>query len=200
MHSQETQLLSERKLKIRSEVEVLTKKLTQQKEKKDSELKQLEILIVLLKKQDIIISNDSLNLITYEKKIKAINDSIMDSILVLNLKTQQRHGEIQQLKESYTSLIYQSYLLEKNYSKTSFFLSVKNLNEIYKRNNYLEKLKSYRAQQINQIKKKKEDLSLYKKNIQLYLDSVESNLTTLKTNIQTLNLKRLEIKELKQKQ
>ena len=200
VYSQETQVLSDRKVEIRNEIEALMQKLDKQKEKKNSELKQLEILTILLKKQDLLISKDSAHLILYEDKIKIINDSLNDSIYVLNIKTQERQSEIKQLKESYTSLIYQTYLLQKLYSKTSFFLSVKNLNELYKRNNYLDKLKSYRSQQIFQIKKKTEDLTLYTRNIQFYMDSIKLNLKALQENIEKLNLKRADLKTLKYKQ
>ena len=199
-YSQESKFLSDRKSEIKNEIGRLRALLNQQKEIKNSELKQLEILNILLKKQDSLIIRSSENLRIYKVEIKDINDSIIYSIDLLNVKIQEKQGEIDKLKESYSSLIYQSYLLQKLYSKTSFFLSVKSLNELYKRNNYLEKLKSYRYQQINQIKLKRVDLMIYKKDAQLYTDSIKFNLNKLQADSITLNSEHRDLETLKEKQ
>ena len=71
---------------------------------------------------------------------------------------EQKEKEIAFSKEVYSKLIYQTYIWRNTYSESYFLISSSDLNQLYKRKQYLKQLTEDRSNQIKKIERIKNEL------------------------------------------
>ena len=142
--------LNQEKIRVDKEIKKTNKKLDKEKEKKESALVDLE-------KSQYKIENQKKKLYDLDVELKNIEISINESKKRIENSTKSielNKIELRSIKEQYSKLIYQSYLWKNTYNESYFLLSSENLNQLYKRNKFLEELIFARSKRIILIQKK----------------------------------------------
>lgn len=153
--------LQKQKQLIEREIEETNNQLKKEKKKKNSALIELELSNKKINQQNDLLTN-------LESSIKLQNihiENIENNIQQIEKKIQTKESELKNLKESYSKLIYQTYVWRNTYNETYFLISSKDLNQLYKRKQYLKQLTFHRANKITNIKIITEQLSIEKQNL-----------------------------------
>lgn len=154
LFSQTKTQLQKEKEKLENNIKETNKKLNKEKKKKNSALSQLKLSDrkinqhkKLLANLENTIKSKNISINRIEKSIKKTQDEIL-----------QKEKEIIFSKEVYSKLIYQTYIWKNTYNESYFLISSSDLNQLYKRKQYLQQLTIHRLNQIKKIEKTKSEL------------------------------------------
>jgi len=154
--SQSKKDLQGEKEKIEKEIISTNKKLIQEKSKKNNALKELT-----LSNQKIQQHNNLL--VNIKQTINVQNSTIVkveNNIKILELSIQNKKVELENSKSILSQLVYQTYIWKNTYNESFFLISSTDLNQLFKRKQYLNQLTVHRTNHINKIDKLTKDLVL----------------------------------------
>ena len=163
-----TLLFSQSKTQLEKEKQQLEIKITQtnnqlnkEKKKKNSALKQLELSDKKIKQHKQLLNN-------LENSIKVQNTTIKKvekQIETLEANILIKEEELTITKNTLSKIIYQTYVWKNTYNESFFLISSVDLNQLYKRKQYLNQLALNRKNQISKIKKFTKELEDIKQNL-----------------------------------
>ena len=154
--SQTKKDLQGEKEKIEKEIISTNKKLIQEKSKKNNALKELT-----LSNQKIQQHNNLL--VNIKQTINVQNSTIVkveNNIIILEESIQNKKVELENSKSILSQLVYQTYIWKNTYNESFFLISSTDLNQLFKRKQYLNQLTVHRTNHINKIDKLTKDLEL----------------------------------------
>jgi len=161
-------LFSQRKNQLQKEQQELEIKIKQtndqlnnEKTKKNSALEQLELSNKKIKQQKQLLNNLTNSIKAQNSTIKKLEkqiEKIKENILI----KEQEHLLMQ---GTLSKIIYQTYVWKNTYNESFFLISSEDLNQLYKRKQYLNQLALNRKSQISKIKKNTNELELQKQNL-----------------------------------
>ena len=154
--SQSKKDLQGEKEKIEKEIISTNKKLIQEKSKKNNALKELT-----LSNQKIQQHNNLL--VNIKQTINVQNSTIVkveNNIIILEESIQNKKVELENSKSILSQLVYQTYIWKNTYNESFFLISSTDLNQLFKRKQYLNQLTVHRTNHINKIDKLTKDLVL----------------------------------------
>ena len=154
--SQTKKDLQKEKEKIQKEINETNKKLNKEKSKKNNALKELTLSNQKIKQHNHLLTNIQQTINIQNSTISKVEKNIE----VLNVSIQNKKTELEFSKSVLSKLIYQTYIWKNTYNESFFLISSSNLNQLYKRKQYLNQLTVHRTNQINKINKLTEDLKL----------------------------------------
>jgi septal ring factor EnvC (AmiA/AmiB activator) len=152
--SQTKKDLQKEKEKIQKEINETNKKLNIEKSKKNNALKELTLSNQKIKQHNNLLTNIQQTINIQNSTISKVKKNI-DS---LNVSIQNKKTELDFSKSVLSKLIYQTYIWKNTYNESFFLISSSNLNQLYKRKQYLNQLTDHRTVQIDKINKLTEDL------------------------------------------
>jgi len=161
LFSQNKTQLKKEKQKLEKEIKDTNNKLNREKKKKNSALTQLKLSDKKIRQHNNLLSN-------LENSINLQNSNInkvLKNIEITEKFILKKEEELKLFKEGYSKLIYQTYVWKNTYNETFFLISSDDLNQLYKRKQYLKQLTSYRKNQIKKIYKISEELKTEKDNL-----------------------------------
>jgi len=161
LFSQSKTQLEEEKKQIEIQIKQTNNQLNKEKKKKNSALDQLELSNKKIKQHNKLLNN-------LENTIKVQNSSIK--------KTEKKMFEIEEhilikeeeltlTKNTLSNIIYQTYIWKNTYNESFFLISSDDLNQLYKRKQYLNQLALNRKTQLLKIKTIKTELENQKQNL-----------------------------------
>lgn len=154
LFSQSKTKLQKEKEKLENDIKETNIKLNEEKKKKNSALSQLKL-------SNRKINNHQKLLVNLENTINFKNFSIKrfeKSIEETEDEIKQKQKEIVLSKDIYSKLIYQTHIWKNTYNETYFLISSSDLNQLYKRKQYLKQLTIHRSNQIKKIQRIKSEL------------------------------------------
>jgi septal ring factor EnvC (AmiA/AmiB activator) len=154
--SQTKKDLQREKEKIQKEINETNKKLNKEKSKKNNALKELTLSNQKIKQHNHLLTNIKQTINIQNSTISKVEKNIE----TLNVSIQNKKTELDFSKSVLSKLIYQTYIWKNTYNESFFLISSSNLNQLYKRKQYLNQLTVHRTIQINKINKLTEDLKL----------------------------------------
>ncbi len=154
--SQTKKDLQREKEKIQKEINETNKKLNKEKSKKNNALKELTLSNQKIKQHNHLLTNIKQTINIQNSTISKVEKNIE----TLNVSIQNKKTELDFSKSVLSKLIYQTYIWKNTYNESFFLISSSNLNQLYKRKQYLNQLTVHRTNQINKINKLTEDLKL----------------------------------------
>jgi septal ring factor EnvC (AmiA/AmiB activator) len=154
--SQTKKDLQREKEKIQKEINETNKKLNKEKSKKNNALKELTLSNQKIKQHNHLLTNIQQTINIQNSTISKVEKNIE----TLNVSIQNKKTELEFSKSVLSKLIYQTYIWKNTYNESFFLISSSNLNQLYKRKQYLNQLTVHRTNQINKINKLTEDLKL----------------------------------------
>ena len=154
--SQTKKDLQKEKEKIQKEINETNKKLNIEKSKKNNALKELTLSNQKIKQHNHLLTNIKQTINIQNSTISKVEKNIQ----TLNVSIQNKKTELDFSKSVLSKLIYQTYIWKNTYNESFFLISSSNLNQLYKRKQYLNQLTVHRTNQINKINKLTEDLKL----------------------------------------
>ena len=154
LFSQSKTQLQKEKEKIENNIKETNKKLDKEKKKKNSALSQLKLSNSKINQQKKLLVNLENTINSKNISIKLIERSIKKS----QIEIIQKEKEIIFSKEVYSKLIYQAYIWKNTYNESYFLISSSDLNQLYKRKQYLKQLTVHRLNQIKKIETIKNEL------------------------------------------
>jgi murein hydrolase activator len=154
--SQTKKDLQKEKEKIQKEINETNKKLNKEKTKKNNALKELTLSNQKIKQHSHLLTNIQQTINIQNSTISKVEKNIE----ILNVSIQNKKTELEFSKLVLSKLIYQTYIWKNTYNESFFLISSSNLNQLYKRKQYLNQLTVHRTNQINKINKLTVDLKL----------------------------------------
>lgn len=160
LHAQDDKAQMERERQdIQQELADLQKTYNQIKGQKNVTLGQLNVLKRKVEVQERLLNN-------INRQIRFLNDDIYNSTLEINRMQKQ----LDTLKAQYARSVVYAYKNRSTYDFLNFIFSATNFNDALKRIAYLKSYRSYREQQVNNIKQTQADIAKRK---QLQITQVE---------------------------
>ncbi|MDI9308784.1 MAG: peptidoglycan DD-metalloendopeptidase family protein [Limnohabitans sp.] len=142
--------LQEQKEKIQEEIRQKEKLLGEQKKKEKS------VTVVLVhKKEQIGLQQKLINTTERQKKV------LKNSMYINQIKVNHLKKDLEVLKEDYAEMIMKSYKTRSEQSKAMFLLSSENFLQAYKRFQYMKQYSVFRKAQGEEIKTKTQELEQY---------------------------------------
>ncbi len=154
--SQTKKDLQKEKEQIQKEINETNKKLNKEKTKKNNALKELTLSNQKIKQHNHLLTNIQQTINIQNSTISKVEKNIE----ILNVSIQNKKTELEFSKLVLSKLIYQTYIWKNTYNESFFLISSSNLNQLYKRKQYLNQLTVHRTNQINKINKLTVDLKL----------------------------------------
>ena len=154
LFSQSKIQLQQEKEKLENDIKETNNKLNKEKKKKNSALSQLKLSNRKINQHKKLLLNLEKTINFKNVRIKRIKKSIEE----IELEITQKQTEIVFSKEVYSKLIYQTHIWKNTYNESYFLISSSNLNQLYKRKQYLKQLTIHRSNQIKKIKRIKSEL------------------------------------------
>jgi septal ring factor EnvC (AmiA/AmiB activator) len=161
LFSQSKTQLEEEKKQIELQIKQTNKQLNKEKKKKNSALEQLELSDKKIKQHNQLLNN-------LENTIKVQNSSIIKvekQMLKIEENILIKEEELNLTQNTLSKLVYQTYVWKNTYNESFFLISSDNLNQLYKRKQYLNQLVLNRKTQILKIKTIKTELEDQKQNL-----------------------------------
>ena len=152
--SQTKKDLQGEKKKIEKEIISTNKKLIKEKSKKNNALKELTL-------SNQKIQQHSNLLVNIKQTINVQNSTIVkvkNNIKTLEVSIQNKKEELENSKSILSQLVYQTYIWKNTYNESFFLISSTDLNQLFKRKQYLNQLTVHRTNHINKIDKLTKDL------------------------------------------
>ena len=163
-----TLLFSQSKTQLEKEKQQLEIKITQtnnqlnkEKKKKNSALKQLELSDKKIKQHKQLLNNLENSIKVQNTTIKKVEkqiEKLEENILI-------KEEELTITQNTLSKIIYQTYVWKNTYNESFFLISSVDLNQLYKRKQYLNQLALNRKNQISKIKKITKELEDVKQNL-----------------------------------
>ena len=163
-----TLLFSQSKTQLEKEKQELEIKITQtnnqlnnEKKKKNSALKQLELSDKKIKQHKQLLNNLENSIKVQNTTIKKVEkqiEKLEENILI-------KEEELTITQNTLSKIIYQTYVWKNTYNESFFLISSVDLNQLYKRKQYLNQLALNRKNQISKTKKITKDLEDVKQNL-----------------------------------
>ncbi len=147
LFSQNKETLKREIKQLEQEIKNTNKKLEKEKNKKNSALKQLKLSNKKINQHKNLLTNLETSIIVQNSSIKNVEKNI--DITMQNII--KKEEELKSSKEVYAKLIYQTYIWKNTYNETYFLISSDDLNQIFKRKQYLNQLTTHRKNHINKI-------------------------------------------------
>ena len=154
LFSQSKTQLQQEKEKLENDIKETNNKLNKEKKKKNSALSQLKLSNRKINQHKKLLLNLENTINFKNTRIKRIKKSIEET----ELEIIQKETEIIFSQEVYSKLIYQTHIWKNTYNESYFLISSSNLNQLYKRKQYLKQLTIHRSNQIKKIKRIKSEL------------------------------------------
>ena len=154
LFSQSKIQLQQEKEKLENDIKETNNKLNKEKKKKNSALSQLKLSNRKINQHKKLLLNLEKTINFKNVRLKRIKKSIEET----ELEITQKETEIVFSKEVYSKLIYQTHIWKNTYNESYFLISSSNLNQLYKRKQYLKQLTIHRSNQIKKIKRIKSEL------------------------------------------
>tara|TARA_B100000683_G_scaffold248488_1_gene261736 strand:- start:1031 stop:2284 length:1254 start_codon:yes stop_codon:yes gene_type:complete len=154
LFSQSKIQLQQEKEKLENDIKETNNKLNKEKKKKNSALSQLKLSNRKINQHKKLLLNLEKTINFKNARLKRIKKSIEET----ELEITQKETEIVFSKEVYSKLIYQTHIWKNTYNESYFLISSSNLNQLYKRKQYLKQLTIHRSNQIKKIKRIKSEL------------------------------------------
>jgi septal ring factor EnvC (AmiA/AmiB activator) len=212
LFSQSKTQLEKEKQELDFKIKQTNNLLNKEKKKKNSALKQLELSNKKIKhhsqllknlKESIKIQNDTINevekqiskseetIINKEEQIENLKDIIIkkpEQIKKLEVSIIKNKEQLTLTQNTLSKIIYQTYVWTHTYNERFFLISSDDLNQLYKRKQYLNQLTEKTSQQINKVKNIKEELDAEKKELDAEkkeLDAEKKELDAEKKELET---------------
>ena len=152
--SQNKTQLQKEKQKIETSIKEINNKINTENKKKNSALSQLKLSNQKIDQHRQLILN-------LENTINSqiININLLEQFIIdLEIEIKSKEQELKLSIDILSKLLYQSHIWKNTYNEDYFLISSKDLNQLYKRKQYLNQLTLYRANQIKKIKEVKKEL------------------------------------------
>ena len=152
--SQNKTQLQKEKQKIEASIKEINNKINIENKKKNSALSQLKLSNQKIDQHRQLILN-------LENTINSqiININLLEQFIIdLEIEIKSKEQELKLSIDILSKLLYQSHIWKNTYNEDYFLISSKDLNQLYKRKQYLNQLTLYRANQIKKIKEVKKEL------------------------------------------
>ena len=149
--SQDKTQLQKEKQKIEASIKEINNKINTENKKKNSALSQLKLSNQKIEQHRQLILNLENTINSQIININLLEQSIVD----LEIEIKSKEQELKLSIDILSKLIYQSHIWTNTYNEDYFLISSKDLNQLYKRKQYLNQLTLYRANQIKKIKEVK---------------------------------------------
>jgi septal ring factor EnvC (AmiA/AmiB activator) len=147
--AQDIRSLNSTRKQLEDEIAYTSSLLEQTKKKKETSLKDLQLLNRNIEKRETL--------------IKTIGEEILEvdrQITAGNLQVEKFTGELTALKEEYARMIYFAYLNINSQNRLLFIFSADNFSQAYNRIKYYQQYSEYRRKQAEKILKAQNDLNL----------------------------------------
>ena len=154
LFSQSKTQLQKEKEKLENDIKETNKKLNKANKNKNSALSQLKLSDRKIIQQKKLLVNLENTINSKNISIELIEKSIKRS----KIEIKQKEKEIVFSKEVYSKLIYQTYIWKNTYNESYFLISSSDLNQLYKRKQFLKQLTAHRLNQIKKIERIKNEL------------------------------------------
>ena len=169
LYSQSKDQLKKEKEQLEQQIKETNKKLNKEKKKKNSALNQLKLSNKKINQHQKLLSN-------LQKSINIQNSSIKKverEIETTEIEILKKEEELNLSKDVYSKLIYQSHIWHNTYNETYFLISSTDLNQLFKRKQYLKQLTLHRVNQIRKIQNITEELKNTKSELEDKKESLQ---------------------------
>lgn len=176
LFSQNKTKLEKEKQELEIKIKQTHSQLNKEEKKKNSALKELEFSDKKINQHNRLLKNledsikiqvDTIN--EAEIQIKNLQESIIkkpEQIENLKESIVKKKEELTFTQNTLSKIIYQTYVWKNTYNESFFLISSDDLNQLYKRKQYLNQLALNRKNQISKIKKIKEELEEEQKELE----------------------------------
>ena len=154
LFSQSKTQLQQEKERLENDIKETNNRLNKEKKKKNSALSQLKLSNRKINQHTKLLLNLENTINFKNASIKRIRKSIEET----EFEIIQKETEIIFSKEVYSKLIYQTHVWKNTYNESYFLISSSDLNQLYKRKQYLKQLTIHRSNQIKKIERIKSEL------------------------------------------
>ena len=154
LFSQNKTKLEKEKQELEIKIKQTHSQLNKEKKKKNSALEQLELSNKKIKQHNQLLNNLENTIKVQNSSIKKVEKQtleIEENILI-------KEEELTLTQNTLSNIIYQTYVWKNTYNESFFLISSDDLNQLYKRKQYLNQLALNRKNQISKIKKIRKEL------------------------------------------
>ena len=154
LFSQNKTKLEKEKQELEIKIKQTHSQLNKEKKKKNSALEQLELSNKKIKQHNQLLNNLENTIKVQNSSIKKVEKQtleIEENILI-------KEEELTLIQNTLSNIIYQTYVWKNTYNESFFLISSEDLNQLYKRKQYLNQLALNRKNQISKIKKIRKEL------------------------------------------
>ncbi|MBT4217639.1 MAG: peptidoglycan DD-metalloendopeptidase family protein [Flavobacteriales bacterium] len=161
LFSQNKTKLEKEKQELEIKIKQTHSQLNKEKKKKNSALEQLELSNKKIKQHNQLLNNLENTIKVQNSSIKKVEKQtleIEENILI-------KEEELTLTQNTLSNIIYQTYVWKNTYNESFFLISSDDLNQLYKRKQYLNQLALNRKNQISKIKKIRKELERVKQKL-----------------------------------
>ena len=161
LFSQNKTKLEKEKQELEIKIKQTHSQLNKEKKKKNSALEQLQLSNKKIKQHNQLLSNLENTIKVQSSSIKKVEKQtleIEENILI-------KEEELTLTQNTLSNIIYQTYVWKNTYNESFFLISSDDLNQLYKRKQYLNQLALNRKNQISKIKKIRKELEAVKQKL-----------------------------------
>lgn len=161
LFSQNKTKLEKEKQELEIKIKQTHSQLNKEKKKKNSALEQLELSNKKIKQHNQLLNNLENTIKVQNSSIKKVEKQtleIEENILI-------KEEELTLTQNTLSNIIYQTYVWKNTYNESFFLISSDDLNQLYKRKQYLNQLALNRKNQISKIKKIRKELEAVKQKL-----------------------------------
>ena len=154
LFSQNKTKLEKEKQELEIKIKQTHSQLNKEKKKKNSALEQLQLSNKKIKQHNQLLNNLENTIKVQNSSIKKVEKQtleIEENILI-------KEEELTLTQNTLSNIIYQTYVWKNTYNESFFLISSDDLNQLYKRKQYLNQLTLNRKNQISKIKKIRKEL------------------------------------------
>ena len=161
LFSQNKTKLEKEKQELEIKIKQTHSQLNKEKKKKNSALEQLQLSNKKIKQHNQLLNNLENTIKVQNSSIKKVEKQtleIEENILI-------KEEELTLTQNTLSNIIYQTYVWKNTYNESFFLISSDDLNQLYKRKQYLNQLALNRKNQISKIKKIRKELEAVKQKL-----------------------------------
>lgn len=161
LFSQNKTKLEKEKQELEIKIKQTHSQLNKEKKKKNSALEQLQLSNKKIKQHNQLLNNLENTIKVQNSSIKKVEKQtleIEENILI-------KEEELTLTQNTLSNIIYQTYVWKNTYNESFFLISSDDLNQLYKRKQYLNQLALNRKNQISKIKKIRKELERVKQKL-----------------------------------
>ena len=161
LFSQNKTKLEKEKQELEIKIKQTHSQLNKEKKKKNSALEQLQLSNKKIKQHNQLLNNLENTIKVQNSLIKKVEKQMLEieeNILI-------KEEELTLTQNTLSNIIYQTYVWKNTYNESFFLISSDDLNQLYKRKQYLNQLALNRKNQISKIKKIRKELERVKQKL-----------------------------------